>query len=158
MKEDEDTKYEGGGLKGPLYWLAGVATAAVAGQNGILGGILGGPRPGGPGAPMSTRETELAIENQGLKSRLYTNELNTAQVAWNAKQEGRIECLERGVAELRSAFRLTLPNENLTPGVGPVQVVPVPPVPPAAPDVATIVAATVAAMQKTSGTAQATNP
>ena len=67
---------------------------------------------------------------------------------WNAVQQGRIDCLQRQVDELYTLTRLTVPNSNLNPGVGPVQVVPVPPpVAPADPDVATIVAAVLAAQK-----------
>ena len=144
--------YEGGGLKGPLYWLAGVATAvaakAVSGPGGILGGVLGGNPPPPPpgGEPVTQKILDLTAEKEELKAKLYANELNTVQVAWNAKQEGRIDCLKEQVAELRSAFRLMIPNSNLAPGVGPVQVVPVPA---PAPDVSALAAAIVAAMPKT---------
>lgn len=157
MKEDEDTKYEGGGLKGPLYWAAAALTAsAVKGPGGILGGLLGGvPPPPPPGMePVTQKTLDLTTENQELKSKLYANELNTRQVAWNAVQEGKIACLEKAVDRLFGMTRLAIPNDNLMPGVGPVQVVPTPVVP----DIATIVAATVAAMQKTSGAGQAANP
>ena len=155
MRSDsnEETAYDGGGLKGPLYWLAGVATAvaakAVSGPGGILGGVLGGnpPPPPPPGMePVTQKVLDLTTENQELKSRLYTNELNTRQVAWNAAQEGKIACLEKAVDRLYGMTQLTIPNGNLNPGVGPVQVVPVPP---AVPDVAALAAAIVAAMPVT---------
>ena len=160
MRSDNESGdvYEGGGLKGPLYWLAGVATAvaakAVSGPGGILGGVLGGnPPPPPPGAePVTQKVLDLTTENQELRSKLYANELNTRQVAWNAVQEGKIACLEKAVDRLYGMTQLTIPNGNLNPGVGPVQVVPVPP--PAAPDVATIVAAVLAAQQKSSATPQ----
>lgn len=161
MRSDsnEETAYDGGGLKGPLYWLAGVATAvaakAVSGPGGILGGVLGGnpPPPPPPGMePVTQKVLDLTTENQELKSKLYANELNTRQVAWNAVQEGKIACLEKAVDRLYGMTKLTIPNGNLNPGVGPVQVVPVPP--PVAPDVATIVAAVLAAQQKSSATPQ----
>ena len=147
--DNEGDVYEGGGLKGPLYWLAAAATAsAVKGPGGILGNLLGGnPPPPPPGMePVTQKTLDLTAENQELKAKLYANELNTVQVAWNAKQEGRIDCLKEQVAELRSAFRLMLPNSNLAPGVGPVQVVPVPA---PAPDVTALANAIVAAMPKT---------
>lgn len=147
--DNEDGVYEGGGLKGPLYWLAAAATAsAVKGPGGILGNLFGGnPPPPPPGMePVTQKTLDLTAENQELKAKLYANELNTVQVAWNAKQEGRIDCLKEQVAELRSAFRLMLPNSNLAPGVGPVQVVPAPA---PAPDVTALANAIVAAMPKT---------
>ena len=145
--------YDGQGLKGPGYWIAGVLTAmaakAVSGPGGILGGVLGGnpPPPPPPGMePVTQKVLDLTTENQELKSKLYANELNTRQVAWNAVQEGKIACLEKQVDRLFGMTQLTIPNGNLNPGVGPVQVVPVPP---AVPDVATLAAAIVAAMPAT---------
>jgi len=151
MRSDNEggETYDGQGLKGPLYWLASAATAsAIKGPGGILGNLLGGnPPPPPPGMePVTQKTLDLTAENQELKAKLYANELNTVQVAWNAKQEGRIDCLKEQVAELRSAFRLMLPNSNLAPGVGPVQVVPVPA---PAPDVTALANAIVAAMPKT---------
>lgn len=155
MRSDsnEETAYDGGGLKGPLYWLAGVATAvaakAVSGPGGILGGVLGGnpPPPPPPGMePVTQKVLDLTTENQELKSRLYANELNTRQVAWNAVQEGKIACLEKAVDRLYGMTQLSIPNGNLNPGVGPVQVVPVPP---PVPDVTALAAAIVAAMPVT---------
>ena len=160
MRSDsnEETAYDGGGLKGPLYWLAGVATAvaakAVSGPGGILGGVLGGnpPPPPPPGMePVTQKVLDLTTENQELKSRLYANELNTRQVAWNAVQEGKIACLEKAVDRLYGMTQLTIPNGNLNPGVGPVQVVPVPP---AVPDVTALAAAIANAMSATTKTAQ----
>lgn len=104
--------------------------------------------PGGPGAPVTREILDLTTENQGLKGQLYTNELDKRQSVWNAIQQGRIDCLERQVGQLFTLTRLTVPNSNLNPGVGPVQVVPVPPpAAPADPDVATIVAAVLAAQK-----------
>lgn len=151
---EEGGAYEGGGLKGPLYWLAAAATAsAVKGPGGILGNLLGGnPPPPPPGMePVTQKTLDLTAENQELKSKLYANELNTRQVAWNAVQEGKIACLEKAVDRLYGMTQLTIPNGNLNPGVGPVQVVPVPP---AVPDVAALAAAIVAAMPVTKTAAQ----
>lgn len=155
MRSDNEgaETYDGQGLKGPGYWIAGVLTAiaakAVSGPGGILGGVLGGnpPPPPPPGMePVTQKVLDLTTENQELKSKLYTNELNTRQVAWNAVQEGKIACLEKAVDRLYGMTQLTIPNGNLNPGVGPVQVVPVPaPVP----DVTALANAIVAAMPVT---------
>lgn len=155
MRSDNEgaEAYDGQGLKGPGYWIAGVLTAiaakAVSGPGGILGGVLGGnpPPPPPPGMePVTQKTLDLTAENQELKAKLYANELNTVQVAWNAKQEGKIACLEKAVDRLYGMTQLTIPNGNLNPGVGPVQVVPVPP---AVPDVTALAAAIVAAMPVT---------
>ena len=157
MKEDTENTgaYDGAGLKGPGYWIAGVLTAmaakAVLGPGGLLGGLVGGvppPPPAGPAALVTREVLDLTTENQGLKGQLYTNELDKRQSVWNAVQQGRIDCLQRQVDQLYTLTRLTVPNSNLNPGVGPVQVVPVPPpAAPADPDVATIVAAVLAAQK-----------
>lgn len=146
MKEDTDNTnaYDGGGLKGPLYWLAGVTSAmalkSVAGPGGLLGGLFGGnPPPGGPGAPVTREVLDLTTENQGLKSQLYANTLNAQQSVWNATQQGRIDCLQRQVDQLYGMTRLTIPNGNVSPGWGPVAVGPVPPATPS-PDVSNIAA------------------
>lgn len=159
MRSDNEggETYDGQGLKGPGYWIAGVLTAmaakAVSGPGGILGGVLGGnPPPPPPGMePVTQKTLDLTAENQELKSKLYANELNTRQVAWNAVQEGKIACLEKAVDRLYGMTQLTIPNGNLNPGVGPVQVVPVPP---AVPDVAALAAAIAAAMPATKTAAQ----
>lgn len=156
MRSDSENgeAYDGQGLKGPLYWLASAATAsAIKGPGGILGNLLGGnPPPPPPGMePVTQKTLDLTAENQELKSKLYANELNTRQVAWNAVQEGKIACLEKAVDRLFGMTQLSIPNGNLNPGVGPVQVVPVPP---AVPDVAALAAAIVAAMPVTKTAAQ----
>lgn len=160
MRSDSEggETYDGQGLKGPGYWIAGVLTAiaakAVSGPGGILGGVLGGnpPPPPPPGMePVTQKTLDLTAENQELKSKLYANELNTRQVAWNAVQEGKIACLEKAVDRLFGMTQLTIPNGNLNPGVGPVQVVPVPA---PAPDVSALAAAIVAAMPATKQASQ----
>ena len=127
MTEDNEG-YSGKGLKGPAYWIASILTAGVAERFLRNGGLAGafGPPPGGPGAPVSREVLDLTTENQGLKSRLYANELNTAQSVWNATQQARIDCQQRQIDELRSLTQLTVPNANLNPGYGPAVVGPAP--------------------------------
>lgn len=56
---DNNAMYNGGGLKGPLYWLAGVVTGKLA-LNAIQGnGILGG---GAGNAAAQAANTAVAIE------------------------------------------------------------------------------------------------
>lgn len=154
MKEDTENTgaYDGAGLKGPGYWIAGVLTAmaakAVLGPGGLLGGLVGGvppPPPAGPAALVTREVLDLTTENQGLKSQLYTNTLNSQQAVWNATQQGRIDCLQRQVDGLYGLTRLTVPNENLNPGYGNAVVTPAA-VPPAV-DVAAIAAAVAAAVK-----------
>lgn len=146
--EEKDDMYNGGGLKGPIWALFGVLTGAVAkyvtsGPGGI-GGILGGPA-GGPGAPVSREIVDLTTENAVLKAQL-------PQVAINATQSAKIECLEKQVAQLYGMTKLSIPNSNLNPGYGNAVVTVAPPPPPAAPDVTALATAIAAQLQK-SGTA-----
>lgn len=130
MKEDEEkTSVEWGGVRGAAWTIAGAAIATVAQRMGLggPGGLLGGfPPPGGPGAPVTREVLDLTTENQGLKSQLYTNELDKRQSVWNATQQGRIDCLQRQVDGLYSMTQLTIPNRNLNPGYGPAVVAPAP--------------------------------
>ena len=147
MKEDTEANgaYDGAGLKGPGYWIAGVLTAmaarAISGPNGPLSGLFGAnPPPGGPGAPVTREVLDLTTENQGLKSQLYTNELDKRQSVWNATQQGRIDCLQTQVDRLYGLTQLTIPNGNLNPGYGPASVSPAPASVPPSVDPATIAA------------------
>jgi hypothetical protein len=157
MKEDgENEGYEGKGLRGPLYWLAAIQTYAAANNNGngILGNLLGGQRPTGPDAPASREVMELSVKLAKVEAERHADNLNAAQAVWNARQEEKIKCQQRQLDQLFSLTKLTIPNGNLTPGVGPVAVVPVPPPAPAAPDITAIVNAVLAA-QKASAAQQA---
>lgn len=123
MKENEEEGYNGGGLKGPLYWLAGVATAvaakAVSGPGGVLGGVFGNPPPpvDGPGAPVSQRILDLTTENTQLKANAHADRLNAEQLVWNARQQGHIDCLQRQVDQLYTLTRLMVPAANIVPPV-----------------------------------------
>lgn len=122
----EDTGYDGKGLKGALWTIAGTTIGQLANQSGLLNGGLFGPPRGGP-APFVTREVlDLTTENQGLRSQLYTNELDKRQSVWNATQQGRIDCLQRQVDQLYTLTQLTVPNGHLNPGYGPAVVGPAP--------------------------------
>lgn len=52
------------------------------------------------------------------------------QNVWNATQTANIQCIQGQVAQLQSLTQLVVPNQNVSPGWGNVQVVPVPPFPP----------------------------
>ena len=120
-----ESGYDGKGLKGALWTLAGVAIGQLATRPGVLGGIFGGPGLPPPGGAPVTREVlDLTTENQGLKSQLYTNELDKRQSVWNATQQGRIDCLQGQVDRLFSLTQLAIPNANLNPGYGPAVVGP----------------------------------
>lgn len=151
MTEDKDNEsgYDGKGLKGALWTLAGTAIGQLASSSGLLGGVFGRPPfppPGGP-APFVTREVlDLTTENQGLKSQLYTNELDKRQSVWNATQQGRIDCMQRQIDQLFGLTQLTVPNANLNPGYGPAVVGPAPTlaVPPAVEAANSSIASTIA--------------
>lgn len=120
MREDEDKAYDGGGLKGPLYWLAGVTSAialkAANGPGGVLGGILGGnPPPDGPNAPVSREVMDLKTENAMLKANAHADAMAAAQAVVNAKQEARLDCHEKQIDALFSLTRLMVPASNVVP-------------------------------------------
>lgn len=81
------------------------------------------------------KDAEIAA----LKGQLYTDgriagvqaEIS-AQAVWNATQEGIIRCQQERLAQLFGMTRLTIPNQNVSPGWGPVDVYPVPATPDAA--------------------------
>jgi len=111
------------------------AIAAAGGLTGIVGNL------GGGGA--SKEVAALMAENTLLKANAHADAQNAAQMAWNARQEERLDGQRRDIDRLYGLTRLVVPNGNLNPGVGPVAVVPAPlppaPVPPAtAPDVTTL--------------------
>jgi len=150
---EEKTSVEWGGVRGALWTLAGAGIATVAQRAGIggLGGLLGGmppPPPGGPGAPVTREVVDLLVENATLKANAHADKMNADQMVVNALQQGRIDCLTGRVDRLYTLTQLTVPNGNLNPGYGPAVVAPAPaPVAPPSPDVATIVAAVLAAQK-----------
>ena len=91
----------------------------------------------------------LITENTQLKSQQYTdmraNGLQAQigqQAVWNATQEGVLRCQAQQLAQLYTLTKLTIPNGTVSPGWGPVEVVPV------APIIAPTVAADVAVTEK----------
>lgn len=116
---------------GAQWWIAAVLSALVA-QNaggpggGLLGGLLGGhtpPPPPPPGMePVSQRILDLTTENQRLRSEQYTDRIAAAQGVLNATQSAQIACLEKQVNMLYGLTKLVVPNSNVSPGWGPVDV------------------------------------
>ena len=156
----EDKEYEGQGLRGPLYWLAGIQTLAAV-KNALPGGLAGlfgapVPPPGGPGAPVSREVVDLLVENAALKANAHADKMNADQMVVNAIQKGRIDCQQRQIDQLLGLTRLTVPNANLNPGYGPAVVAPAPvPVAPAAtPDAATIAAIVTAVLDAQAASAK----
>ena len=156
----EDKEYEGKGLRGPLYWLAGIQTLSAAKQAlgpGGLAGLFGAPMPppGGPGAPVSREVADLMVENATLKANAHADGQNAVQMAWNARQEERMNCQQRQLDQLFGLTRLTVPNANLNPGYGPAIVAPAPvPVVPGTPDAATIAAIVTAVLDAQAASAK----
>lgn len=116
---------------GAQWWIAAVLSALVAqnasgGRGGLLGGILGGnPPPPPPGMePVSQKILDLTTENQRLRSEQYTDRIAAAQGVVNATQTAQLACLEKQVDRLYGLTKLVVPNGNVSPGWGPVDVVP----------------------------------
>lgn len=116
---------------GAQWWIAAVLSALVAqnasgGRGGLLGGILGGnPPPPPPGMePVSQKILDLTTENQRLRSEQYTDRIAAAQGVVNATQTAQIACLEKQVDRLYGLTKLVVPNGNVSPGWGPVDVTP----------------------------------
>ena len=138
------------GTAGLSLGIIGTSLGALAGAGG-LAGLLGlEPNGGGPGdRPVTRYEMGLITENTQLKSQQYTdmraNGLQAQigqQAVWNATQEGVLRCQAQQLAQLYTLTKLTIPKGNVSPGWGPVEVVPV------APIIAPTVAADVAVTEK----------
>ena len=116
--------------------LGAIGTGLAAMNNGTLGGILGGGDPGD--RPVTRYELGLVKESIAkdseiaqLKAQMYSDNKAAAlqqeicnQAVWNATQEGIIRCQAQKLAQLFSMTQLTIPNANVTPGWGPVDIVP----------------------------------
>ncbi len=136
------------GTAGLSLGIIGTSLGALAGAGG-LAGLLGlKPNGGDPGdRPVTRYEMGLITENTQLKAQQYTdaraNGLQARisnQAVWNATQEGVLRCQAQQLQQLYTLTKLTIPNGNVSPGWGPVEVVPVTPI--IAPTVAADVAVT----------------
>ena len=118
----------------------GTGLGALGGA-GVLDALLGRNQNTDPNEkPVTRYEMSLIRESMakdaeiaGLKSQMYTdNKIAgvqaeiSAQAVWNATQEGVIRCQAQQLAQLFGMTRLTIPNANISPGWGPVDVYPVP--------------------------------
>lgn len=135
----------GKGNLGVTLGAIGTGLGALAGAGG-LGALLGvnQQQNADPGEKPVTRYEMSLIrdalakdaEIAALKGQLYTDgriagvqaEIS-AQSVWNATQEGIIRCQQERLAQLFGMTRLTIPNQNVSPGWGPVDVYPVPATP-----------------------------
>ena len=139
------------GTAGLSLGIIGTSLGALAGAGG-LAGLLGlRPNQGGdPGdRPVTRYEMGLISENNQLKAQQYTDmraaglqQQLSNQAVWNATQEGVLRCQAQQLQQLYTLTQLTIPNGNVSPGWGPVEVVPV------APIVAPAVAADVSVTEK----------
>jgi len=125
------------GTAGLSLGIIGTSLGALAGAGGLAG--LLGIRPGQNGdpgdRPVTRYEMGLISENQQLKAQQYTDARAAGlqaqisqQTVWNATQEGVIRCQAQQLAQLYSLTKMTIPNGNVSPGWGPVEVVPVAPI------------------------------
>ena len=124
------------GTAGLSLGIIGTALGALAGAGGLAG--LLGVRPNGGDSgdrPVTRYEMGLITENTQLKSQQYTDaraaglqQQISNQAVWNATQEGVLRCQAQQIAQLNSLTQLTIPNGNVSPGWGPVEVVPIAPI------------------------------
>ena len=131
----------GKGNLGVTLGAIGTGLGAVSAAGG-LAGLLGlAPQNSDPNEkPVTRYEMSLIRETlakdseiSALKSQLYTDgkiagvqaEISQ-QAVWNATQEGIIRCQAQQLAQLYSMTKLVIPNGNVSPGWGPVDVYPIP--------------------------------
>ena len=124
------------GTAGLSLGIIGTSLGALAGAGGLAG--LLGLRPGQGGdpndRPVTRYEMGLITENTQLKSQQYTDmrangiqqQINQ-QMVINATQEGVLRNQAQQLAQLYTLTKLTIPNGNVSPGWGPVTVIPTPP-------------------------------
>lgn len=131
----------GKGNLGVTLGAIGTGLGAVSAAGG-LAGLLGlAPQNSDPNEkPVTRYEMGLIRESMAkdaeiaaLKGQLYTDgriagvqaEISQ-QAVWNATQEGIIRCQAQQLAQLYSMTKLVIPNGNVSPGWGPVDVYPIP--------------------------------
>lgn len=112
------------------------AINSMGGQAGILG--IAPRQNTDPGdRPVTRYEMSLIqannakdVEISALKSQKYADGLAAGiqaeigqQAVWNATQQGVIGCLQGQIAQLQSMTKMMIPNANIAPGWGPVEIV-----------------------------------
>lgn len=118
--------------------IIGSALGVLGGPNGLMG-LLGGRPPMDPGDRPVTRyemdlhqeNTKLAMELAETRANRYTDGVANSiqqeisqQAVWNATQTGLLNCLQNQVQQLYSMTQLSIPNANINPGWGPIDVIP----------------------------------
>ena len=121
----------------------GTSLGTLAGAGGLAG--LLGIRPNGGGdpgdRPVTRYEMGLIAENQQLKAEKYADEKAAElqkeigqQAVYNASVQGILQRQTEQIMQLFGMTQLIIPNRNVSPGWGPVAVVPVePPIVPVVP-------------------------
>lgn len=122
MTEDTNTEaYEGKGLKGALWTIAGVAIGGLAAR--ML--LPGGRPPFMAGAnPLERENTELRVQLAETRANAYTDRAIAPQMAVNAAQQAQLGFAAQQIGQLFSLTKLMVPNANVAPGWGDVCVTP----------------------------------
>lgn len=145
MTEDTDRTegaYEGKGLKGALWTIAGVAIGGLAAR--VLLPPGGSPLFGGPAAgvnPLAHENMELRVQLAETRAQAYTDRAIAPQMAINATQQAQLGFAATQIGQLYSLTQLMVPNRNIAPGWGRAYVSPFPP---AIPEVASTATTTTA--------------
>ena len=129
MTEDTDRTegaYEGKGLKGALWTIAGVAIGGLAARV-LLPPGGGNPLFGGPAAgvnPLAHENMELRVQLAETRAQAYTDRAIAPQMAINATQQAQLGFAATQIGQLYSLTQLMVPNRNVAPGWGAVDVTP----------------------------------
>lgn len=119
--------------------IVGTALGAINSMGGLanIQGVAPRQNPDPSDRPVTRYEMSLIQANNAkdveiatLKSQKYADGLAAGiqaeigqQAVWNATQQGVIGCLQNQIAQLQSMTKLMIPNANIAPGWGPVDVV-----------------------------------
>lgn len=130
MTEDMDNTaggaYEGKGLKGALWTIAGVAIGGLAARVLLPPGgapFLGGPA-AGVGNALARENVELRVQLAETRAQAYTDRAIAPQLAINATQQAQLGFAAQQIGQLYSLTQLMVPNRNVAPGWGAVTVCP----------------------------------
>lgn len=134
MTEDNENTmgsgaYDGKGLKGALWTIAGVTIGSLAAR--LFGGpggalpLFGGPAP--VANPLERENVELRVQLAETRAQAYTDRMVAPQNAINAAQQAQLGFAAQQIGQLYSLTQLMVPNRNVAPGWGPAFVSPFPP-------------------------------
>ena len=116
MTEDTEKEgaYEGKGLKGALWTIAGVAIGGLAAR------VLlppGGPLFGGPAAgagSLARENTELRVQLAETRAQAYTDRAIAPQMAVNAAQQAQLGFAAQQIGQLYSLTQLMVPSSAVS--------------------------------------------